>query len=223
MSETGAGRKLQVGLYDNQILCESCENALGIYDDYAGRVLIHRQGSDFIPITDTSFIYSFTAVNRRLLRGFLASLLFRMSVTKQEEFAETSIGDVYEKRIAEDIRSNGTFNYIDASIIRVENELAFMATTPIRCRFGHVNGFRFQLPHYAILLSLDKRPNPHVCHCFHPFLAKCSGSTSLSEIDSSLPYWIIGSNRMMLNLRQLSSFAKQYTENRDTFRKRNKC
>jgi hypothetical protein len=168
------GRKLQKAIYDTEILCASCEHDIvAPLDDYGIKIFRDKQNSFYLEIpnrpTDKLIVYE--SIDPYKLRAFLASLLWRLSVSKQKELKDLSIGEIYEKRIANDLlsKSNG-FGYIDASVrfLSEPRHMAFML--PYKKRIDQidtkrdsqaVNGWVMQFPNISITVSLDKRPHPH--------------------------------------------------------------
>ena len=175
MSEGEYPKRRNKGVYDDHILCDECEHRYFYApDDYAIRIYRDLQGSEArVNQSNEKLRYiCFDSVDRRMLRMFFASVLWRCSVAQCAELKDFSIGEFYERRIASDILSNGTFNYIDAVGIRYdainpENDLHSITESyamPIRARLKFdnrtANGFNFYLPHYKFCVSLDQRPNP---------------------------------------------------------------
>ena len=130
------------------------------YDTRACEVLQQCKNARMINVfRDHSLIVfpEFTISDRCLLRGFLASLLWRMSVTQQKEFAAVNIGEQYEDRIAKDILHDGSFPYVDALVARYETLLNFRMETPQRDRIKGINVYWVKLPFLNMIVSLDKR------------------------------------------------------------------
>ena len=175
MSEGEYPKRRNKGIYDDHILCDECEHRYFYEpDDYAIRIYRDLQESEAkVDQTNKSLRYlRFGLVDRRLLRMFFASVLWRCSVAQCAELKDFSIGKVYERRISADILSNGAFDYIDAVGLRydaIDPENALHSITesyamPIRTRLKFdnrtANGFNLYLPYYKFGVSLDQRPNP---------------------------------------------------------------
>ena len=175
MSEGEFPKCRNKGIYDEHILCDECEHRYFYEpDDYAIRIYRDLQESEAkVDQTNKNLRYLlFGSVDRRLLRIFFASVLWRCSVAQCAELKDFSIGKVYERRIAADILSNGTFDYIDAvgfryDAIDPQNKLRSITESyamPIRARLEFynrtANGFNLYLPYYKFGVSLDQRPNP---------------------------------------------------------------
>jgi hypothetical protein len=167
------GRKLQKAIYDVEILCASCErDIMSPLDDYGIKILRDRLNSFCIEIPNmpTEKIIIYEGVDLTKLRAFLASILWRVSVSKQKELNDISIGMVYEKRIARDLLLRfGEFKYVDAFVFFLSDQrhMAFMLPYKKKIepldthRYSQAtNGWVMQFPNISIRVSLDKRPHP---------------------------------------------------------------
>jgi hypothetical protein len=77
---------LQNVIYDSQILCYNCEQGiLGPLDDYAIKIMRDKGGAFRIdlPAEAPIGIWVFTNVEKRNIRAFIASVLWRSSVSQQ--------------------------------------------------------------------------------------------------------------------------------------------
>lgn len=189
---TGEGRRLRNALYDTNILCLSCEHdimapldnyAIQIYRDFKNanwfnissfdkdvRVVAERNG-----IGDSK-IDLMRNVDRRRLRAFFASLLWRCHVSTLHELSLVDIGSKYERLIREELlcenfQKDRAFDYIDAvafSFTSIAHECLTMPFKKRYCVNGiEANGYTLQLPHLGFRVSIDQRRNPydwgHVC------------------------------------------------------------
>ena len=172
-TSTGDGRRLQSALYDSNIICDECEhNIMSPLDEYGIQILRDRKGAMRIPLPAKSpmGMFVFEGVDKCKLRAFLASVLWRCSVSKQLEVRDISIGDTDESRIRQDLVSSGDFPYVDMVLFYLTHPLHGAFLVPVRKRLRPldryrdqemVNGWILQFPNISITLSLDKRPHPH--------------------------------------------------------------
>ena len=170
-------RFLPKGLYDEHIVCDKCEHdvlspldqyAIRIYRDFENgeRILAHAstgQNISCMIIRD---------VDRRKLRGFFASILWRCSMSQYVAFESIDIGKTYCSRIAKDLLSEGEFNYIDAfgyTYLPDEEDCianglldGFVLPRKIRLSFEgrSANGYMIELPHLHFKVSIDQREHP---------------------------------------------------------------
>lgn len=168
------GRRLQKAIYDEKIVCQGCEHAiLEPLDDYAIKVLRDRQGV-FEQVSDSRLpdtnLCVFNNVDKAKLRRFFASLLWRVSVSKQLELRSLSVGSYYEQRIRDDLYNGGEVDYLDVFVFFLTDPLHNAFFMPYRKKIKpmdsirdhqSVNGWVIQFPNITITLSLDKRRHPN--------------------------------------------------------------
>lgn len=189
------GRRFQNAIYDPEIVCLECEHdILEKLDDYAITIFRDKKGANVISIDDTSAkLYVYKDIDKTKIRAFIASLLWRISVSTQLELFECSIGHIFEERIRSDLRNNGKFDYIDANV--------FFFAHPMHCAFmlpqknriqpkdksrdpQAVNGWDIQLPNISMRVSLDKRENPNRFYFF--LTPEITGDANGEKVSSSL-------------------------------------
>jgi len=95
------GKAYQNG-FKEELLCEECDrDIIGKYDEYAKNLFFSIANDKYKNINKTricSDIFILKGVNYKITKLFLLSLLWRMSVTSLEVFAEYKISD-YEEEI----------------------------------------------------------------------------------------------------------------------------
>jgi len=121
------GRRLRKAIYDQEIVCQECEHdILEPLDDYAIKVLRDRQGVlDQVshPGVQDTKLYVFDNIDKLRLRKFFASLLWRVSVSKQLELRSLSVGSTYEQRIRDDLYNDGEVDYLDVFLFFLTDPL----------------------------------------------------------------------------------------------------
>ncbi len=169
----GTGRKLQSALYDTDIICDECEHGImEPLDEYGIQVVRDRKGAFRVPLPAElpMGMFVFEGVDKRKIRAFLASVIWRCSVSKQLEVKGISIGHVYEDRIRQDLLASGEFTYVDMVLFFLTHPMHGAFFFPARKRLrpldtnrDHqiINGWILQFPNISITVSLDKRPHPH--------------------------------------------------------------
>ena len=180
MSLVSAGRRsrrMRKGVYDEHILCDSCEHKyFHSPDTYAIKVLRDLEGGSRQEMTSfdgkSCQYYIFKGVDRRLLRSFFASVLWRFSVSDLECVDAVCIGKEYEKRIAYDLMHNGHFTWIDAVGIVFDSDKqdklmqginnGFILPEKTKLRYANrvANGYNICFPKMKFCVSLDQRINP---------------------------------------------------------------
>ena len=92
-------KKSQIGVYDQTILCQGCEEQFQDVDDYGIRVLLKDFDRLFTPVYDTNFPprvggYVSDDIDQDRLLRFLVSVLWRASVSTQVVFRHVSLGEL---------------------------------------------------------------------------------------------------------------------------------
>lgn len=116
--------------------------------------------------------YIVKGVDRRLLRSFFASVLWRLSVSNLDCVETVHIGQKYEDRIAYDLKNGGQFNWIDAVGIVFDSDrqdkiiqgmnTGFILPEKTKLRYANMvaNGYNICFPKMKFCVSLDQRANP---------------------------------------------------------------
>jgi len=213
------GRRLQKAIYDEKILCQDCEHdILEPLDDYAIKVLRDKHGV-FETIShpgakDTKLLV-FNNIDKTKLRNFFASILWRVSVSKQLEVRSLSVGSFYEQEIRDDLYNGGDVDYIDVFVFFLTDPMHNAFFMPYRKKIKpmdtardsqSVNGWVLQFPNISITLSLDKRRHPNrVFFKLSPSLTKSNTellvSTSIHPENEAYKFMAFETrnNKSMLN------------------------
>jgi hypothetical protein len=81
--------KPQLGEYDNQILCGSCDNQLGAFDNYALQICKAFK-SDYKTMPHGTF--ELESVDGDKLAKFVLAVLWRASISSRPDYAAVSLG-----------------------------------------------------------------------------------------------------------------------------------
>jgi hypothetical protein len=213
------GRRLQKAIYDKEIVCHNCEHGiLEPLDNYAIKILRDKQGvfeTISHPDAKDTKLLVFDNIDKTKLRNFFASILWRVSVSKQLEVRSFSIGSFYEQKIREDLFNKGETDYIDVFVFFLTDPMHNAFFMPYRKKIKpmdtardsqSVNGWVLQFPNMSITLSLDKRRHPNrVFFKLSPSLTKSNNEllVSTSIHPESEPYKFMAfetkNNKSMLN------------------------
>jgi hypothetical protein len=160
----GNVRTILHGVYDTNLLCADCDNALGSQlDDYALDVCRrfpreHRSFGDGYFVLDN--------VDGDRFTKFVLSVLWRASISTRPEFRDVSLGP-YETPACEVIfgaapitRTLGYELIVSRYRVRPGFNPEENYTTPLRQRFDGLNGWGFSLHGFHMMAKLDKRPLP---------------------------------------------------------------
>lgn len=191
-------RKLHNAIYDPNILCESCEQKiLQPLDDYAIKVLRDKRNAKIInlPKPLKLSIWYFNSIDKRIIRAFIASMLWRSSVSQQIELRNFSIDPTYEEKIRLDLLHQGSFDYIDIFLTYLTHPLhsAFFvpsakALIPIDKDRDNlqVNGYLLQFPNISITVTLGNFPHPN--RVFYVLDTTLTGETMPLKVSTSLSH-----------------------------------
>lgn len=222
----GTSRKLANALWDQEILCDECEHEmLAPLDEYAIRILRDKDDSVCWHGEDVE-IRVYQNIDRRKMRSFWASLLWRFSVSMLSECDKVNVGSVYEDLIASDLLHSGDFRYVDVVVYNLLNELHGGIMTPTRTRLSYgnqfgVNGYSFNIPHFDVLMSLDQRPHPCAAQHWNIDLdgKSVAVTMSLSDAQANVPYGIPVVDTIPHEVDKIKTVFASYAKNTKHLRK----
>lgn len=111
----GESRIIPIGVYDQTILCDECETKQFACDDYAISTLKQHKEAKEVTIGQQG-AFLFDSPNRRTLRRWMASVLWRASVSSQDIFKDVELEPAWATRIRDELAFDGDFNFIDAIV-----------------------------------------------------------------------------------------------------------
>jgi hypothetical protein len=160
-------QKSWIGLYDNKLVCASCEEIFKPYDDYAIKLLLKTQ--DFEVIKDKTGrvgVWKKVDYDYHKLKLFFLTLLWRAGASDRKEFKRIQLGPHIDK-IKEYIRDSnpGTEQEYSVILARFEDNdkigRGFLLDPHLEPRktFDGLNFYRFYLgAGYIAYIKVDKRP-----------------------------------------------------------------
>jgi len=181
-------KRMRKGIYDDSILCDNCEHKYFYCPDaYAIELFRDLKGGEKQEMCSVDGrrcqYYIFRGVDRRLLRSFFASVLWRFSVSNLDCVGTVNVGKIYEDRIAHDLKNDGSFNWIDAVGIVFDSDkqdkiiqgmnTGFILPEKTKLRYANrvANGYNICFPKMKFCVSLDQRVNPFAI--FGEELSRC--------------------------------------------------
>jgi hypothetical protein len=150
-----------IGEYDENILCAKCDGDLGIYDEYAQKIILQSNPEPFL---DSGTAWKIEPFDYFLLKMFFMSLLWRASISRRDFFELVTLGP-YEEKLRRMIISKNTGSADDFAVLftqfqskeRVEITKKNI-TVPIRMHLENINCYIFYLPNgYKIYIKADKQ------------------------------------------------------------------
>jgi hypothetical protein len=160
-SETSL-RPSQHGVWDEDLLCATCDNELGKLDAYALNVCRrfhpdeHRGANNWFLMDN---------VDGDRFATFILSVLWRASISTRPEFRGVSLGP-YEAATAEVIfgatplTSLPSYQLIANRYVGTDTIDLAHYTTPMRVKYDGFKAWCFSLHGFEIVAKLDKRPFP---------------------------------------------------------------
>lgn len=96
-------------------MCQKCERQHFSCDEYAIDIIKkHNEATETCILQHD--VFKFVNLDRRMLRRWVASVLWRAHVSSRPEFFDVDIGLQWASQIRKDMEVNGDFHYVDAII-----------------------------------------------------------------------------------------------------------
>jgi hypothetical protein len=162
----GSTQVRPIGEYDTGILCSDCDNGIGVYDEYAQKIILKTTPKQLAPRC-----LAIEQVDYYKLKLFFISLLWRASISDRDYFHHIDTGP-FEEILREMIHEKNPGDIHEFSVFFTKfytNNVALMEVTrknimtPIPHKIGgDVNAFLFYFPEgYRIIIKVDERPLVH--------------------------------------------------------------
>ena len=167
------GRKLQSAIYDREILCRTCEkDIMGPLDDYGIKIYRDKENARKVKFKNgKASVHIWDNIDSRKIRAFIASILWRISVSKQKEINGVTIGHANVRKIKNDLRrKNASFEYIDSVACFLTNKVHQGFFVPYRRKFHprdlrrdkvSSKGMVIAFPNIVIFASFGIRRHPY--------------------------------------------------------------
>lgn len=158
-------KRVPIGVYDSEILCDCCERKFDGLDAYGTKTLLHTLRGDALkPMRHNGLVIGFEAsgIDQQALLRFLVATLWRASVSRNPVFARVSLGSRYEesaKRAVSGQDLSSDFGAVLAAFKGpdgVDQSIGLM--DPIPQRYAGVNVYRFYFGPYHAHIKVDQRP-----------------------------------------------------------------
>ena len=150
----------QIGEYDEELVCASCEKYFAELDDYAHRIL-YKDTPKQIFHNNKHLADDYTTYDREVFRQFVLSLLWRMSATSRKTFSIVRLGN-FQITISESLknRDSSYAPFVDAVISKFDGPLSEAFLFPTKLRIDGINGYRVCFAKYSCWIVVDQRPLP---------------------------------------------------------------
>jgi hypothetical protein len=159
-------KKAPIGVYDKELLCDSCETKFSPADSYGVDVLLTRFDQHFSPLQHESRTvgYEGVTVDKIRLLEFLVSILWRASASDHDFFKTVRLG-VHESMAKNTLFASPTLipSLFDAVLSRWSeaghNETPTTALlSPHHEKWDSVNSYRLYLGAVVAYIKVDHRP-----------------------------------------------------------------
>ncbi|MGY3692200.1 hypothetical protein ACVIGA_002280 [Bradyrhizobium sp. USDA 3240] len=150
----------QLGEFDPDILCETCDRFLGRDDEYALSIC-ERFEADHRKLDQG--IFELPGVDCERFCKFVLSVLWRASISRRRSFSAIDLGP-YEDRARDVLFGPTPLSSLRAYEVIIQRYRSdHMDTTkwyfqPARQPFGELNAYGFGLAGFRIVAKLDNRP-----------------------------------------------------------------
>jgi len=152
-------KRSPIGFYDKNILCKECDAKLGVWDEYAQKLLLHSFNEDHAVYNGKDKVYyTIKDFDYNLLKLFFISMLWRASITGHECFKRISTGP-FEKILRNLILSDssGEEDEFPVTLAKFSNPDFKFILDPHKDKFDHINYCRFYLTGFVAYIKVDKR------------------------------------------------------------------
>jgi len=155
-------RRLPTGVYDKEILCSDCDSSFSPWEEYTADLLYelapkHREGreSGFFEIPN----YDYSPLKLCVL-----SSLWRMSITKREEYEKVALGALYEETIRNMLiaKNPGPPDTLSVAWLQLTDYVGSrvaLGTQPVR--HGNSTIYNVGLPGFVAVVKVGKNHFPH--------------------------------------------------------------
>lgn len=167
-SEGSFPKRAPIGVYDQTILCETCETKFNAMDDYGINILLKRREELFKPVPPEGepVEWKSEVVNQHRLLVFLVGILWRASVSTHGFYQRVDLGplELLARKVVMDQEAAvpGEFGAV-LSQWRANDEhrsLTKGLMDPLKEKWGEATAYRFYFGEVVAYIKADKRPFP---------------------------------------------------------------
>ncbi|MCX5831208.1 MAG: hypothetical protein NT140_04875 [Deltaproteobacteria bacterium] len=155
-------KRSPIGIYDKTILCEKCDQYLGILDGYAQKLLIQDFSEELaVRNVNTKMAYKIDKYDYKKLKLFFLSVLWRASISSQSFYRKIEIG-AHENIIKGMIRYEDPgepFEY-SVSLAKFSDPRMIAMLDPHKKRLDGINYCQIYMTGFVVYIKVDKREPP---------------------------------------------------------------
>ena len=152
--------KPQLGEYDADILCATCDQKLGYFDDYAVDLCKTFERKHVRLSND---IFELQGFDGDKFTKFVLAVLWRASISNRSTFKDVSLGP-YENKARDVLFGANTLQQLKSFEVLVQRytsahlDMREIYTIPTRAPFMNLSAYGFMLSGLRILAKFDRRP-----------------------------------------------------------------
>ena len=152
--------KSPIGEYDSNILCEQCDNQLGVFDQHAYENLVLDSGTPFGHQGKT-LGFSYPKADSTLIRKFITSVVWRASISGRNYFNRIRLGkyeDVFKEYFLGDDNIGLSISCLMAEFDR--GDVPFLNP-----QYSRMEGIKFAVVfanRFTFYAKVDQQPLPDV-------------------------------------------------------------
>lgn len=150
----GRAMRSRIGPYDENILCEACDNHLGVLDGHAAKYLL-RARPRHSPFVDVHF---YRDADPDVIERFVWSVAWRASISSQMLFKNVKLGNL-ERRLAVALRTSRSWP-LKSSVVISEFDKSVPTLSP---EFATIDKTKFLIIYanrFFFTLKIDIGPIP---------------------------------------------------------------
>jgi hypothetical protein len=157
----------RVGVYDDTILCSTCDGLIGKLDKHGADIFLDSTPTRILQ-KGADELWEFENADYTTLKLFILSMLWRASISHRNEFDEVYLPEKFSIPLREMILNNNSGGLNDFSVvisqyhyIRETNNFEKLILLPKRFRLSGINYYSLLLPKgFQLFIKVDSRPQP---------------------------------------------------------------
>ena len=167
-SEGSFPQRKPIGVYDQTILCETCETKFNEMDDYGINILLKRREELFKPVPHEGELVAWQSelVDQHRLLVFLVGILWRASVSTHTFYQRVDLGPlellarkvVMDQEAAVPVEFGAVLSQWCA--VDEHRNLTKGLMDPFKEKWGEATAYRFYFGEVIAYIKADKRPFP---------------------------------------------------------------
>ena len=157
--------KSPIGEYDGNILCESCDNRLGVFDQHAFEKLVVKSGNLIQQDNSQARAYEYDDADPITILKFMISVAWRASVSTRNYFTRIQLGPYEDQFKSAFEDGQETLGEIDCLISEFDQrDVAFLNP-----QYSRMEGVRFVVifaNRFTFYVKVDRQKMPNIFKSF---------------------------------------------------------